>query len=288
MFPTLLKIGPLSIHMYGLMIAIGFLLALHFTRRDVARVGIDPRIIDGMAFWALLWGIIGTRIMHILLFPQAYSWKDPIGWIAIWQGGLVFQGALPGAILYAAYGCRKNKIPFWTVCDCTVPYVPLAHAFGRIGCLMNGCCYGARTDLPWGICFPRVPWDVTKQVEGSPAFLDHCERYSELSANVSHWSYPVHPTQLIGFAGLMLLVGILLYLRKRWNPFTGFIMPVYFVLYSVGRFFVEFLRGDHNPTTFGVLSDQQSMCILSIAAGIILFFILRHFMQEKAPAKTKA
>ncbi len=280
MFPILLKIGPLAIHTYGLMIAIAFLLALHLTQRDAAKEGIDPHLIGAMAVWALLFGILGTRVMHIILFPQGYSWKDPIGWIAIWQGGLVFQGALPGTLIYAVYGCRKNKVPFWKISDCTIPYLAMAHALGRIGCIMNGCCYGARTDLPWAIRFPRIPWDRAQPATGSPAYLDHCQRFSELSTSVDRWSYPIHPTQIYGVLGLLALCLVLLYLRKHWHPYTGFLMPVYLILYSVGRFCIEFLRGDHNPTTFGVLSDQQVFCIVTLIVGVVLFIILQQWSRS--------
>ena len=275
MLPTLFKIGPLEIHTYGLMIAIGFLAALHFSQRDGAKAGMDPGAISTMAFWGLLFGILGTRLLHIILYPEGYSWTDPIGWIAIWRGGLVFQGALPGAFVYLIYACRKYKIPFWKLGDVAIPYLALAHGFGRVGCFMNGCCYGMRTNLPWGIRFPRVSWGLSQPATGSPAYLDHCQRFSELSTTVDHWSYPVQPTQLYGVAGLLALCFILLYLRKHWHPFTGFIMPVYFILYGVGRFFVEFLRGDHNPTVFGTISAQQVLSIASVIVGIVLFLILR-------------
>jgi len=287
MFPTLFeigpfpihsfKIGPFAIHLYGLMIAIGFLTALHLSRRDGAKAGMDPNVIGGMAFWGLLFGILGARVFHIILYPEGYSWTDPVGWIAIWQGGLVFQGALPGAFVYLVYACRKNKISFWKGGDLALPYVALAHAFGRVGCFLNGCCYGKRTDLPWGIPFPRIPWDLTQPATGSPAYLEHCQRFSELSTRINHWSYPVHPTQLYGVVGLLALCLILLFLRKHWHPFTGFVMPVYFALYGVGRFFVEYLRGDHNPMVFGALSVQQVISVITVIAGIVLFLILRQW-----------
>jgi phosphatidylglycerol---prolipoprotein diacylglyceryl transferase len=195
MLSTLLKIGPVSIHSYGLMIAIGFLLAMFLAQRDGKKIGIDPNAVSNIAFFGLALGILGTRLLHIVMFPQGYSLSDPIGWIAIWRGGLVFQGALPGGVLAVVFGCRFYKIPAWKAIDLGIPYLPLAHAFGRIGCLMNGCCYGRRTDLPWGIRFPRVPWDLSQPATGSPAYLDHCNRFSGLSMAHDHWSYPVHPTQ---------------------------------------------------------------------------------------------
>jgi phosphatidylglycerol---prolipoprotein diacylglyceryl transferase len=285
MLPTLLRIGPVTLHSYGLMIALGFLAALYGVQRDAQKRGIDPQAIQTMAFWALLAGIAGTRLLHIIMFPGGYSWTDPIGWIAIWRGGLVFQGALPLSIAYVYFGCRHYKVPFWVAVDCAIPYLPLAHAFGRVGCFMNGCCYGARTSLPWGIRFPRVPWNFAEPATGSPVYIDHCQRFSGLSMTHDHWSYPVHPTQIYGIIGLLALCGILLYWRNKRPLFDGFTMPLYFMLYAVGRFFVEFLRGDHNPTVFGAISQQQLFCFVYLAIGVALFLILRQYAARNAARK---
>jgi prolipoprotein diacylglyceryltransferase len=139
------------------------------------------------------------------------------------------------------------------------------------------------TSLPWGIPFPRVPWDLAQPPTGSPAYLDHVDQYRELSASVAHWSYPVHPTQLYGVLGLLALCGILLSLRKHWHPFAGFTFPLYFMLYGIGRFIVEFFRGDHNPTVFDVLSQQQIFSLVFVAIGVAIFFILRGIaLKERA------
>jgi len=282
MLPTLIKIGPVPVHSYGLMIAVGFLAALHMVQREAKKHGVDPQIPNNMAFWGLFLGIAGCRALHILMFPGAYSWRDPIGWIAIWNGGLVFHGALIGPLIYSAFTLRKYQLGFWWSCDRVIPYIPLAHAFGRIGCFLNGCCYGKRTDLPWGVPFPRVPWDLSKPATGSPVFLDHCHRYSELSMSADHWSYPVHPTQLYAVAYLLGICLLLLYLRKRWNPFEGFVLPTYFVLYGVARCLVEFLRGDHNPTVLDVLTQQQVFSLASIGVGVFLLVVLRAWNKRRA------
>ena len=275
MLSTLFKIGPIAVHSYGLLIAIGFLLALRLMLRQAPKQGIDPNFIERVAPVTLLLGILGTRVLHIILYPENYAWNDPIGWIAIWNGGLVFQGAFILAPAYLLYMCYKYKVSFWGFCDLVAPYVPLGHAFGRMGCFMHGCCYGVRTDLPWGVRFPRVPWDLTQAAEGSPVYLDHCSRFSALSVSADHWSYPVHPTQLYGVIGLLACFGIMILLRKRWNPFVGWALPMYMMFYGIGRFFVEFLRGDHNPTMFGLLSAQQVFSLFTLALGLILFFVLR-------------
>ena len=282
MLSTLFKIGPIPIHSYGLCIAIGVMIGLWMMRRDCRKFGKDPELITDGAFWVLLLGLAGTRILHILMFPDSYSWKDPIGWIAIWRGGLVFQGALLPPVIYLVFYFRKRGISFWEMSDIIVPYLPLCHAFGRLGCFMNGCCYGARTTVPWAVSFPRVPFDTVSSAVGSPAFVDHCQRYSDMPADAL-WSFSVHPTQLYESALLFGICFTLVLIRNRWNPFTGHVMTIYLMLYGFIRFLIEFLRDDHNPTHFGgVLSDQQIFSLVFVALGVGLFLFLRKRMPQKA------
>ncbi len=285
MYPTLLKIGPVPINSYGLMIAIGFIVATYFMRRDAAARDIDPDLIYDMGFWALIIGIVSTRLLHIIMYPENYAWSDPIGWIAIWRGGLVFQGAVPAVVFYCWWRLRRAKVPFWRTADAVMPYVPLGHAFGRMGCLFKGCCYGQRTEVPWGIRFPRVPWDLSQGAMDSPAYLDHCKRFSEMSSHSDHWSYPIHPTQLYAAAGLVSICLIMLAMRKKWHPFEGFTLPAYFTLYGILRFIVEYFRGDHNPTHILSLSDQQVFSLLFSLTGILLFVAAWRWDQKRKPDK---
>lgn len=280
MFPGPIKLGPLPIQPYGLMIAIGFMVALFLVGRDARKRGLDPKALYDMGFWGLFIGLAGTRVLHIIMFPHDYSWKDPIGWLAIWRGGLVFQGGPPIAILFFFIYLRKKGIPIGKTCDTFAPFLPIGHAIGRLGCLLKGCCYGAISDVPWAIRFPRVPWDVTKTPEGSPAFLDHCMRFSELSYN-DHWSYPVHPTQLYESGALLIIAGIILLLRKKWHPFDGFTLPVYFILYGIARFIIEFFRDDHNPTHIWGLSDQQVISIVFVVAATAGFWIASILLKKR-------
>ncbi len=273
MLPVLFNIGPLAIHMYGLMIAVGFLCVLYLSQRDAIARGYSPKVFSDLAFLLLVIGIAGTRVAHIIMFPQEYSWNDPLGWIAVWRGGLVFQGAIPPTLLFTIWYLRRHKVPFWPACDIMFPYVPLGHAFGRIGCFMNGCCYGKPSEVAWAIPARRVPWDTTQTPIGSPAFLDHMSRYSDVTSE-SHWSHAIHPTQLYESGGLFILFGLMLLLRKQWNPFPGFTMPAYFVLYGILRFIVEMYRGDHNPVRVGAFTDQQVFSLVAAAIGVILFIIL--------------
>ena len=96
MLPVLFRIGPVPINSYGLMIATGFLVALYFILRDARKAGLDEKAISDAAFFVLPIGILGTRSLHIVMYPETYSWSDPVGWFAIWRGGLVFQGESDG------------------------------------------------------------------------------------------------------------------------------------------------------------------------------------------------
>ena len=288
MYPVLLKLGPLPVHSYGLMLALGFLAGLFLARRDAPKYGLDPDKIADAAFWVLLLAIAGTRVAFIMMFPEDFSWRDPLGWFAIWKGGLVFQGAIPPAIVFIYYWTRKHNMPFWTVADLAVPCLALGHAIGRLGCFLNGCCYGARTEVPWGISFPRVPFDTTKSYTGSPAFMDHVHRFG-LDPAVDQWSYHVHPTQLYSSVGLLFLCILLITLRKYCRPFHGSTACYYFIFYGIGRFGIEMLRDDGNPVHLFGLTDQQNMALAASVAGIILWIVLsgmkkRHVRLKKQTA----
>ncbi len=274
MYPTILELGPLTLHSYGLMIAIGFIVILYFMQRDARRVNVEPQAIGDMAFWTLIIGVASTRLLHIIMFPQHYSWDDPIGWIDVRRGGLVFQGAIPTAVLYVIWSLRRRKISFRTVCDVVMPYVPVAQAFGRIGCFLKGCCHGDRADeLLWGIRFPV----------DSPAYVAHQHRYPAFPADAT-WSYPVHPTQLYSVGLLLGMCALLLLMRKR-RPFEGVTFPLYFVFYGICRFIVEIYRGDGNPvhTLLGIdFSSQQLFCLAMIVFGIGIWFYFRQTRDKSA------
>jgi len=261
MYPTILELGPITLYSYGLMIALGFITVLFFMQRDAKRCGVDPNAISDTAFWVLIIGVAATRLTHIVMYPQYYSWNDPIGWINVTNGGLVFQGAIPAALLFCYWSLKRRGIAFWVAADIVMPYVPIAQAFGRGGCFLKGCCHGARADgLPWAICFP----------EGSPAYHAHQEQYADFPADAL-WSFPIHPTQIYSILLLLCLSAALLFARKH-RPFIGATLPLYFILYGVCRFIVEIFRGDGNPTQayLGVeLSSQQVICLIMMAIGII-------------------
>jgi len=272
MHPVILKLGPITLHSYGLMMAIAFLVVLHFIQKAAKKAGYEPKVFADLAFIVLPLGIIGARLTYIIMFRDSFSISDPLGWIAVWKGGLVFQGGPPVAIAFGYWYLKKHQIPFWKACDIIFPYLALGHGIGRIGCLLYGCCFGAPTDAAWGMRFPRII--NGDSITGSPAFQDHVDWYTEVTVESTH-SLAVHPTQIISMIGLFMLFGIFIWMRKSWKPFDGFMFPIYLMLYGFFRFWIEGLRGDHNPVMVLNLTDQQIFSLSGAIFGLYFFLWLK-------------
>jgi phosphatidylglycerol:prolipoprotein diacylglycerol transferase len=236
MRPILFHVGPIAIYSYGLLLVIGFLSALYVIKKNAHT---DPQILDSLAFWLILVGIAGARILHVLLNIHTYI-QNPISAFAIHRGGLVFYGGLAGAVIAGALFCRVKKIKFWEISDEVALGIPVGTFFGRIGCFLNGCCYGRQTGVLWGVKHPT---------------LDHI----------------VHPVQLYEALLLLLIFFIILKLKFLWKGrMQGDIFLVYVILYSAARIFMEFFRGDHPETISGIF--QISMIFIIISFGMFIAY----------------
>ncbi|MEA3306120.1 MAG: prolipoprotein diacylglyceryl transferase, partial [Candidatus Omnitrophota bacterium] len=153
MHPILFEFGKLRIYSYGVMVALGFLIALYFAAREAKRAGIAPEKMFDIGLQAILFGIISARALHVFVNLSYYA-ASPLDIIMINKGGLAFHGGLFGGILAVWYYIKRNKMNLWKTADVIIPYVALGQSIGRIGCLLNGCCYGTPTQLPIGISFP--------------------------------------------------------------------------------------------------------------------------------------
>lgn len=218
MFPLLLKIGPIPIHTYGFLIAVGFLLALEVIRRLSIRskLPVDP-VLD-LVFWLLISGFIGARLLFVLTRWQ-YFLAHPIDILKVWEGGLVFFGGLLAATAFFVFYIRKKKLPVWKTMDVLVPGLVLNHALGRLGCFATGCCYGKPTDLPWGVQFN-----------------------SEL-VEIALRGIPLHPVQLYEAISLFVLFLASLWVFKH-RRFEGQVGLTYFIAYPIIRSIMEIYRGD--------------------------------------------
>lgn len=264
---------------YGVMIALGYLAALAVAGREAPRVGLDRKALTDLMFWLLMAGLVGSRLAFIavrwrffydLCFdPQAalpavpcspmgacpdLQLCDPVlaqcitqrsctAALEVWRGGFVFFGGLLAALLVLWRFARTHRAPFGLLADTIAPSLALAHAFGRLGCFLAGCCYGCRTDLPWGVSFPR----------GSEAWL---------------LGGPVHPTQLYEALVELTLFATLLRLRAR-KRFHGEVFVSWAVLYAGARFLIEGVRGDLQRGAWGPFSTSQWVALGVLGAGAL-------------------
>lgn len=250
MFPVLIKIGPLTIHTYGFIIAIGFLVALMFASREAKRKDIPKEGIVDIGFYALFSGIIGSRLFFILTNWQHFS-EHPIDMVKIWEGGLVFYGgmifALPTVILYA----KKKALPLWQTADIWAPSIAIGHAIGRLGCFCAGCCYGKPAE--------GLPWAVTFTDPESLAII----------------GMPLHPTQLYESAAELLNFLILITLRRH-QSFNGQLFWMYILNYSIIRSVVEMFRGDQvRGFLLPGFSYSQAISVAMFVTAVVFLVILK-------------
>ncbi len=246
-----IPIGPVTIHMYGLMIALGFLSAYYLCVYRGRRRGLSEDILWGILCCAIVGGLIGTRLLYYIVELPAI-FKDPS---ILWdfKNGYVVYGGIIGGVLAGFLYCRKKKVSFLKYFDLVMPAVALAQGLGRLGCFFAGCCYGRETDAWYGITF----------------------RNSKFAPN----NVKLIPTQLISSAGDFLICGILLFYAAR-NPRDGRVASAYLVLYGIGRFAVEFLRNDYHGS-IGWMSTSQIISIGIVVGGALLYMLFPKFLEKE-------
>jgi len=256
MHPLLFEINlgfiRIPLHSYGFLIAIGFLCGIWTVRKLSVRSKMNPDINADLAFWLLMYGFIGARVLFIITRLE-YFIENPFDMIKVWEGGLVFFGGLIAATVYAFFYFRKHKLNVWKMIDILSPGLVIAHAFGRMGCLAAGCCYGRPTDVPWAI-----------------------KLNSEL-VDDNLKGVPLHPTQIYESLSLFILYFGMLYIF-RTKKFDGQVGLTYFMLYPIIRSIIEIYRGDsiRGFVIDGILSTSQFISILVFAlALVVLLFRLK-------------
>jgi phosphatidylglycerol:prolipoprotein diacylglycerol transferase len=152
---VLFTIGPITIYSYGLMIAIGILCALFFSSRKFKKLGIDDEILYGLALVALIFGFLSSKLLYVIVEFREFLY-DP--WGTLSGSGFVLYGGIIGGVCAAMVYCRRKKLDFMKYFDLLIPYVAMAQGFGRIGCFLAGCCYGAETDCFLSVTFHNSPF----------------------------------------------------------------------------------------------------------------------------------
>ncbi len=255
---------PVTITWYGIFVAAGFLFGLWTASRRALLERIDPETIFDLGPWLLAGTILGARGLYVVSYWRESFAGQPIMEIfKVWHGGLVYYGGLIGASLACILYAWGKRIALWKLADVLAPSVALGSFFGRWGCLMNGCCYGQPTNLPWGIEFPK---------------------------GHSTWPNHVHPTEIYdSMLNLGLYLGLAWLFRRK--KFDGQIFATYLICYAVVRSFVEFFRGDYPPQMHylgGWATPGQLVGLGIAAAGGLLLWLLPRPLEAAQPQQAEA
>lgn len=314
MHPELFRIPftELTVKSYGTMLVVGFLSAVYVIRRLSRDITPDPDMITNASLYALVAGVAGARIFYVLHYYENFR-GDFTGMFKIWQGGLELLGGVIGAVAVIILYLRYHKLPARRYLDILAIGLMLALVFGRIGCFLNGCCYGKPTDLPWAVRFPygslayqsqvmpdlkrdrpepelRIPADFFE----SGVLKPYNRLTDEQKQQVTKGPYrclAVHPTELYSSADAAILTGVLYLFWRRSRKaegagvrkiFTGAgsTFALMFILYGVVRFFEEYLRDDNPFETAGWTiykggTISQNLSIYMVIMGIVLMLIFQ-------------
>lgn len=262
--PVAFQIGRLSIRWYGLFVALGFMAGYQLMQRRGRRLGLGPQVAPDITLAAMLGGIVGARVLYVLQnWSEEFS-GHPLEAFAVWHGGLVFYGGFLGAVATVVFWGRRQRWPLLAIGDMAAPALALGHAFGRVGCFLNGCCFGRTFHGSLGVTYPGLTRDG---LINGPL---HIQRLlGEVPPDASRCA-PVFPIQLVEAAGNLLLCGVLLRLGDR-SSLRDRLFPVYLVLYAPLRFLVEFGRGDYLSRSAGLTSSQW-LCLALLLAGSAWLF----------------
>ncbi|HRR06318.1 MAG TPA: prolipoprotein diacylglyceryl transferase [Victivallales bacterium] len=242
-----LQLGPLTITWYGVMAGIAAICSPIMLRRNKAYAGMNDDQCYDLLIYGVLSGIIGARVFYVVQFWDNFRGKF-LEIFKVYHGGLVFYGGFLFAILAIYIFSRRNKLDFLRVLDLCAPALPLGHFFGRIGCFLNGCCFGKRTDSIFGVVFPKG---------SDPYYFYGCE-------------VKIHPTQLYEAFGLIIIFFIFLKLFPKLKK--GQPSSLYVILYALLRFSVEIFRGDHRDFIFGIFTPAQFICILIFPIAVFCYY----------------
>ncbi len=255
MHPDLIDIGFLHIKTYGACMALGFIAAWFVLSALCRRTGRNAEPLSNLLMLMMVSGVVGSRAAYVVEHWSGEFAGHLARIIRVDQGGLMFYGGLILAILVFLAWCRVKRERIVPLADLFTVVIPLAHAFGRVGCFFYGCCYGHASHGACAVSFPR----------GSPAW--HEQLKSGLIAGDAPSALPVLPTQLFEASAVLLLFVALFFLYRRvWQSHPGLVTGCYFVGYACIRFGLETLRGDPRAAV-GPFSISQAISLGLLLVG---------------------
>ncbi len=254
MYPIIAKFGPFTIYSYGMMVAIAFIFAIYVARIEAVRKAIKIDLVYDLTLYLVIGALIGARVYYLTFFNPASFIQNPLSIFKVWEGGLAIHGGIFGGILAGFLFSKLHKISFWRLADITAPSIILGQAIGRIGCFLNGCCFGVPTESMFGIRFP----------EGSLPYI-------------AYRGLAIHPTQL--YELILNLIGFFaLCSMRRKIKFEGALFLLYLMIYNSIRIAISPLRGD------SLYIWNTDIKIAQIVSGIIFLIAFILFVKRKKNA----
>jgi len=258
-FPPSLYLGPLPIRFYGLAYAIAFIAGTAVAGRHLARRGVPSNVTNDIAFWAIVFGLIGARLYFDVQSGWWFYLTHPQHILAFWEGGMAFFGAIFAAVTVLVVMAWRHHINFWDLLDAGVLFAAVGQPIGRLGNVMNGEILGPPSDLPWAI------------------------RYTNPASMAPHLGVAYQPANLYEAAGVLLILGVLLYLRRRGVP-PGILGLTYLTLYPVSQLILFYWRTDsETPAILWGLKQAQLTAIVMLLTIVPIFTII-WFRSRRASA----
>jgi phosphatidylglycerol:prolipoprotein diacylglycerol transferase len=266
--PILFQLGQFPVRSYGLMMALAFIVGILVARRRARAAGLDPDVIIDFAFFVILASIAGARAVHVIVQWDYYR-ADPLSIFRIWEGGLAQYGGIAAGVVTGMIFFVRRHIDPWMGSDVVAPSVALGVAIGRIGCFLNGCCYGKACSLPWAVTFP--PSSIAGQhVHGAA----------------------LHPTQIYESLAALVIFFVLIAVDRR-KPFYGFTLWLLIILLAAYRFLIDPIR-QYEATAmvfqgprFALTANQAiGIALIAISVGFMVFLGKRGSRPDRTPRRS--
>ena len=253
MRPILFELGQFPVRSYGLMMALAFIVGIVVARRRAKAAGLDPDVIIDFAFFVILASIAGARAVHVIVQWDYYR-GDPLSILRLWEGGLAQYGGIAAGVATGMLFFVRRRIDPWMGADIVAPSVALGIAIGRIGCFLNGCCYGTACDLPWAVTFH--PASIAGQHLHDAA---------------------LHPTQIYESLAALAVFFVLLAVDRR-KPYHGFLLWLLIILLAAYRFFIDPIR-QYEATAMAVegagfsltMNQVMGLVLIAVSIGFLVF-----------------
>lgn len=266
MHPEVLQLGPLHLRSYGLMMAIAFVVGTFLSLREARRLSLDEDKVVNVILITLIASVFGARMLYVLEHLAEFR-REWTSVLALWQGGLTLYGGIAAGTFAGLLASRRMGLPVWITADALTPSLALGTMFGRIGCFLNGCCYGRPTNLPWGVVFPHESF----------AYLEFGDQ-------------PVHPSQLYNALVGLALFACFQLVRRRFRV-PGVMFWTFIVAFALVRIPLDLTRTYETDAVImriglSDVTESQLMSVGMILFGMLMILRLRRSAPAAMPLST--